>query len=380
MNKKPELDYVEWMLVGLGLMGLLACIAVFIPWDGYVLMLAAMVAVPLFAVWLIVFVVLPLAFLLLRYAKQRAPYAFEEAEGQIQRDWGVRDRYKAALVEAVLVEASGTPREGRQVSISPYHQAGKPKENPEWLAIHSVQVSGFDCAEREQQLAVLLAKQWHERQAVSAELQPLRCYWLGSRVAWQAFAKQMTQVRPTLQLPEQPDPWQGIDSLYSIIDQLQGAPVGTRILCAGCHSSPRHSGNGHPEKDEALLWLFGPEGKLFFSLDEWLVSASENLPSGAVQLPQLSTDHLPAQICVSLADCYLPRLFDRGWHNRARMNDAKVETLEDLPDMVSTTRAAWEVVRHGTPCAGSTRKSRGRPPVLGFIRPKLSKPDFSVGP
>ena len=136
MNKKPELDYVEWMLVGLGLMGLFACIAVFITWDGYVLMLAAMVAVPLFAVWLIVFVVLPLVFLLLRHAKQRAPYAFEEAEGQIQRDWGVRDQSKAALVEAVLVEATGTPREGRQVSVSPYHQPGKPKENPQSPPTH----------------------------------------------------------------------------------------------------------------------------------------------------------------------------------------------------------------------------------------------------
>ena len=143
-------------------------------------------------------------------------------------------------------------------------------------------------------------------------MQPLACYWQGSLATWQAFVEQMTKCFADVQLPEEPEPWQGIRSLDSIIDRLQGAPVEARILCAGCQSSPPGPESLLPAGEAALLWLLGPEGGVRFSRGEWFDAETEHLVTvaeRALQQGQLTAPpqcacrfpNLVCQVCLPMA-------------------------------------------------------------------------------
>ncbi|MCL5228281.1 hypothetical protein [Pseudomonas nunensis] len=297
--------------------------------------------------WLLALLLRVLYFRLSQHNAQ----CYAEAAEQVRQAWWQSHRQKAALVESVLVSAvASTPEHGLRL-FGPDHLPPEPQTIPEGRAIRLGHVFGSDVAERERNLAILLALQWHEQRVEHSVVQPLRCYWLGSLEAWQAFVEQMARCFAPLQLPEQPEPWQGIRSLDSIIDQLQGAPATARILCAGCQSLPYRQDSRLPAGEAAVLWLFGPEGGVRFSRGEWFSADTENLPAVAKRVLQQSELAAPAELCVSFSQPDLADLPVIGWNTRQHVQDANFGHLESLQAMVVQTLAAWYAEQHRVPCA-----------------------------
>lgn len=276
---------------------------------------------------------------------------YAEAAEQVRQAWWARHRQKAALVEAVLVGPGCSTPEHRQNLFNPDHQPPTPEKTPEGATIRLRQVFGADIAERERQLAMLLALQWQAQRTEPAALQPLSCYWQGSVAAWQAFVEQMAKSCPQVHLPEYPEPWQGMHSLDSIIDQLQGTPADARILCAGCHSSPIQRESPLPAGEAALLWLFGPQGGVRFSRGEWFAADAESLAAVAKRALQQSELEAPPQVCVSFSQPEVPDLSVIGWNTKQNVQDANFGALANLETMVVQTLAACYAQRHGRPCA-----------------------------
>lgn len=298
-------------------------------------------------VWLLALLLRILYFRLNRHNAE----SYRQATEQVSQAWWKHHRQTVGLVESVLVSAACTTHEDGQLLFTSDHQPPTPQAAHEGRAIHLVQVFGNDIGERERNLAILLALQWHQQRDEPSAVQPLRCYWQGSLPAWQAFVEQMALCSPLVQLPEQPEPWEGIRTLDTVIDQLQGAPAATRVLCAGCQSSPIQRDDHLPAGEAAVLWLFGPNGNVRFSRGEWFSANAEQLSAVAKRALRQRGLTTPTDVCVSFSQPDVPELPAAGWNIKQHVQDANFGALERLQAMVVQTLAAWYAEQHQVPCA-----------------------------
>ncbi|MCJ8207137.1 hypothetical protein [Pseudomonas sp. RGM2987] len=344
--------YSRWVAYGLGLLALLVGNIVAIvngdhsAGDG----MRSLIAIAGFAIALLAWM---LAFLLrvvyYRLSRHNARCYIQTAR-HIQQAWWARHRQKATLVESVLLGPGCQTPEHRQALFHPDHPPPIPEKKPGGMVLRLPQVLGDDLVERERQLARVLALQWRAQQAGPVVLQPLRCYWQGSLESWQAFVEQMATSCPQVELPERPEPWLGIRSLDSIIDQLQGAPSDARILCGGCQSSPPQRDGRLPAGEAALMWLFGPEQSVVFSRGEWF-DDSESLGWVAERAVQQSELSAPADVCMSFSQPDVPELPTILWNTKRNVQDRHFGAVANLEAMVVQTLAASYAQHHGVPCA-----------------------------
>lgn len=326
--------------------------------------LAAVAVVCALFVWLLA-LLLRLLYLRLNWHNAQC---YAETSTQVSQAWWKHHRENVALVEAVLVGAACTAPQHGQLLFGPDFQPPKPQEALEGSEIRLFQVFGGDVAERERNLATLLALQWHEQCAQLALVKPIRCYWQGSLDAWQAFVEQATLCFPQLQLPELPEFWQGIRSLDSVIDQLQSAPSDSRILCAGCQSSPSSKDCPLPAGEAALLWLLGPEGGVRVSRGEWFDADAERLATVAERALLQSELTAPTPICVSFSQPNMPDLTASAWKTKQHVQDLNFGALENLQAMVVLTLAAWYVDLNRVPCAWLANDPH-HTLALGIVKP-----------
>lgn len=217
-------NYKRWLVNGAALLGLVFVGADLLESveDGSSNWSILRFLLDVFTVWgvMIGVAVLWLLALLLRVLYYRFNWHIARyhanAATRVQHTWWTHHRQKVGLIESVLLGAACSSPEHRQSLFSPEHQPPVPEETPEGPAIRLLQVLGRDVAERERHLATLLALQWNEQRTEPDVVQPVCCYWQGSLDAWQAFVEQMRQCCPQIQLPEQPEPWQGMQSLDAI--------------------------------------------------------------------------------------------------------------------------------------------------------------------
>ncbi|NWE05154.1 hypothetical protein HX832_30920 [Pseudomonas sp. IPO3749] len=336
--------YSRWLTSGLVLLVIWAGLSVvFRPFIESRLAMTSLACV--FLVWLLALLLRVLYFRLNRHTAQH----YHEAAEQVRLAWWQHHRQKVGLVESVLVSPTCTkPEHGLRLFNSDYPPP-MPQKTPEGRTLYLRQVFGSDVAGRERNMAILLAQQWNEQREEHSFVQPLRCYWLGSQAAWQAFVQQVALSTGRVQLPEQPETWEGIRSLDSVIDQLQGAATTARILCAGCQSSPVESEGQSPSGEAALLWLFGPEGGVRFTRGEWFSADTEPLSRVAERALQQSDLTTPAELCVSFAQPNIAELSAIDW--KTKPQDANFGTLDRLQAMVAQTLAAWYAQEHQVPCA-----------------------------
>lgn len=276
---------------------------------------------------------------------------YADATEQVRQAWWMRHRQKIALVESVLVSAACNKPEQVHMLFGPDHQPPTPQETGKGRAIRLLQVLASDAGARERELAVMLALQWQAQSTERCALEPVCCYWQGTQTAWQAFVEQMAACCEQVRLPEHPEPWQGIRSLDTIIDRLQGAPAGARVLCAGCHSSPTEPDSRLPAGEAAVLWLLGRQGGVRFSRGEWFSAEDEQLATVAERALQQSELEGPTTVCVSFSQPHVDDLAVTGWNTRQNVQDANFGALANLEAMVAQTLAAWHTEQHGGPCA-----------------------------
>ena len=297
--------------------------------------------------WTLVFLLRVLAY---RFNRHNAQTYHEGADHQ-RRVWWRQHRQTVALVESVLVSAACSRPEQVGALLDPDFQPPAAADSSDGATIRLLQVFGDSVAERERELAVLLALQWEAQAETPRKLQPLRCYWQGSPAAWRAFAGQMTQRCPDVFLPDEPEPWQGIRSLDAIIDLLQSAPQGARVLCAGCHCIQAEQDSPLPAGEAAVLWLLGATGGATFSRGEWLAVHTEHIADVAQRALEQSELEAPAKACLSFTQPDQPDVSSIGWNTRQHLQDANFGALGPLAPMVLQTLAAWQAEQQGVPCA-----------------------------
>jgi hypothetical protein len=315
--------------------------------DFFELRIIVIVALGVLCLWLLAFLVRVLCYRLDRHNA----YCYGVNAQQLEQGWWTRHRQTVALAESVLLGATCRSAEQKQTLFSPDHTKPTPEQTDDGLSIRVPQVFGKDVAEREAQLAALLALQWHEQRLELPVVQPLRCYWQGTPAAWNVFAEQVTKLWPTMQLPERPDVWQGIGSLDAIIDQLHGAPADSRILCAGCQSSPIQQESRLPAGEAAVLWVLGKQKGVRIARGEWLAGDVESLASVAERVLRQSELEVPGPTCVSFSQPDVPDLSTIGWNLRQHLQDANFGALGNLESMVLLTLAAWYAEGNSKPCA-----------------------------
>ena len=358
-------DFPWWYAIGAGLFVLACAGAMQLDYGSiYDPIFQFLLIASVSASWLLVFLLRVLLYRLNRHNAQ----CYAETSQQIQQAWWVRHRQTVALVEAVLVGGGSSDPEHRQALFSADHQPPAPAMTPDGATVRLLQVFGDEVVERERQLAKLLVLQWQAQRPEPGPLQPLACYWQGSLSAWQAFVEQMGKTFAQVQLPEQPESWQGIDSLDSIIDRMQGAPADARILCAGCQSSSARPDSRLPAGETAVLWLFSQEGGARFSRGEWFDADTELLPTVAERVVQQSEITSPPQVCVSFSQPDVPSLSPHGWSTKQNVQDANFGELEGLQAMVVQTLAAWYVEQHQVPCAWLANDPH-HTLALGIVKP-----------
>lgn len=264
--------------------------------------------------------------------------------------WWRQHRQCAGLLKAVLVSPACSRPEQVTALLALDNEPLAQAKDDQNRAIRLPQVIASEPGVRECELAVLLALQWRAGLPAAQAIRLLRCFWQGSPAAWQAFRQQVLVCFPEALLPEEAEPWHGLDSLGVVIDHLQQVPADARILCAGSHCSVSDGTPGLPAGEAAVLWLLAPRGPLRLSRGEWYCAQADSLAAVAERAQQQSGLDSPVQACVSFAqgEHLDPTLL--GWNLKQRRLDMHFGALGGLQAMVVQTLAAWYASQHGTPC------------------------------
>lgn len=373
LNEMPEIPpplvkspcYWCWLMSAIVLVILLK---VFLPWKGYEAMISLPISIGVLGLWLAIFIVRLLIHWLFRWNEKNEAIIYQ----QQLKNWWAHHRRKAALVETVLLAPACRTRAQRQALFSPDHKPLNVTQTPEGAVLRMPGILATNSVERECELARQLVVNWRTQRGEFAVLQPMQFYWQGSPQAWQALVDQMAITYPQVSLPAQPELWQGVDSLGSIIDQLHDAPADARILCAGCQSSAAAQDSKSPAGEAALLWMLGREGDVRLSRGEWYVVGVEDLAEVAGRALQQSELATPADTCVSFFHTHVPDLSAIGWNARHHLLDAQFGDLAGLAPMVVQTLAATCAHHQQAPCAWLTSDPHYAL-ALGIVHPEADQ-------
>lgn len=337
--------YARWFGVGATLLAVLSSLGALLrntlePESLGVIILGVM------ALWLLALLSRVLYY---RFNHHNAQFYQQTSDG-VCAAWWVRHRQQVALVESVLLGAGcSTPAQAAGL-FSPEHRAPQPTPSPCGPTLYLPQLLTPPGVMREQRLASLLGAQWLAERSDTSAVHPLCCYWYGTQAGWQAFVDQVAQSEALIQLPHTPRAWVGMKSLDSIIDQLQDAPQGARILCGGCHTTSPDPDSPLPAGEAAALWLLGRHGDTRLFRGEGL-EAGETLPSvGQRAMLQAALEARPEH-CVSFHQREHPDIATLGWNAGQSLQDANFGDLGLFESVVAQTLAAWSAARLGKPVA-----------------------------
>jgi hypothetical protein len=303
-----------------------------------------------------------------RAATHNAQLYYHEVK-MVEQQWWERHRQYVALTEAVLIGPAGTTLTQWQRLINRDHRQPEVRNEAGGKALRLLQSFTPNRAEREVQLAKTLVLQWQEQHEGGLSITPLRCYWLGSPEAWQAFSSQMAASLPHVTLPRDPVIWRGEASLSEIIDDLSQLPPETVVLCAGCRSVPAEHQNRIPAGEAAVLWRLGQTGSVQFSRGEVFdPSPDENIVTVAQRALAQSELTQPPDACFLFSQPNIPDLNDIGWNVTQHVQDLNWGELAEIESMVALTLAAFFAQHHAVPC-GWLARDPNHTLALGIVKP-----------
>ncbi|MCW7547309.1 hypothetical protein OO184_04960, partial [Photorhabdus sp. APURE] len=264
--------FKRWLGVGAGLVLLTSNIVALIrPEVGDISALYALIP-GLAALWLLC---LLFRVLFYRFARHNA-WTYEQQVERVQQQWWRKHCQQIALVDYVLVGPLGSTPDVWLKVINQLHCRPKPIREKSGLAVRLSCSFVSDIEQREIQLAKMVVNKWQGQRQEPLKCTPLRCYWLGSAAAWQGFATQMAERFPDVELPEQPQPWLGLDTLDEMIDLLNTTKdKQATILCAGCQCVDSEAESALPAGEAAFIWLLKKQGNVCFTRGEFFCSQSD---------------------------------------------------------------------------------------------------------
>lgn len=294
---------------------------------------------------------------------------YQRLVDQQQQQWWAQHCQTFALQETVLLGPAGSERNAWLALLQHRHRLPPVREEPGGKALRVAQILSTAPAERERQLARLLALQWQKQrdQRVLPVLQ--QCYWAGSLDAWRAFCSQLSQQYPSCELPTEPLPWQGEETLSAIAEAVNTGPETQSILVAGCCSMPAEGTISAPAGEAAVLWLIGRSGTVAVSRGE-IFSPGQQETVSAVCQRALRQGGLkqPPETCMLFSQPQSLELTQCGWNMTHHLQDANWGNVGPLAPLVTLTLAALWADTQRQPC-GWLAADPQYPLVLGVINP-----------
>ena len=224
-----------------------------------------------------------------------------------------------------------------------------------------------DSQEREQQLVRALVMQWKTTsrempQAIS------RCFFLGDAAVWSAFRAQMHDAFPEVNLPDQPEPWEGEATLARLTALLR-EDAKSQHLVVGCVSCPASPDSLLPAGESAALWLVGADAPVVMPRGEFYdASASDplrNICERAVTQCELDED--PAT-CILFSHPQIPQVNECGWNTTHNLQDNYWGIPGSMEPLIVISLAALYAQNEAQPCGWISTDPR-HTLALGIVKP-----------
>lgn len=185
-----------------------------------------------------------------------------------QQQWWAEHRQPIGLQEGLLLGPMGKTTTDWLRVLSRHQRPPEEENEGGGRALRAPYLSVSEAIAREKRLAELLVMEWQRQRSERTLTPPLRCYWQGTELAWQAFRAQMTLTVAQMTLPSRPYAWRGEASLAEIAHALAEADPHDTVLIAGCQVVVAQTGAVQPAGESAVLWLAGRDGPVHLTVGE----------------------------------------------------------------------------------------------------------------
>lgn len=287
-----------------------------------------------------------------------------------QQQWWAAHRQPLWLKEGLLLGPAGTRSVDWLRVLNREQRPPEEKKEGGGSALRLPQISVMDPTVREKRLAELLVIEWQKQRGEKILTPPLRCYWQGADITWQAFRAQMALAFPDIALPARPEPWQGEASLAEIAGELAGAKPDDTILIGGCQVIAAQSGTERPAGESAALWLAGLNGPVQLTRGETFSPEQGDilLTVFARALEQSELDE-PPEACTLFSRPGLEVLANNGWDVSQHLQDANWGEIGDMETLIVLSLAAIYAAHHQQPCGWIARDP------MNILATGIVKPD-----
>ena len=286
-----------------------------------------------------------------------------------QQQWWAAHRQPLWLKEGLLLGPAGTRAVDWLRVLNREQRPPEEKKAGDGSVLRLPQISVMDPIAREKQLAERLVIEWQKQRGEKKLTSPLRCYWQGADITWQAFRAQMAIAFPDTALPARPEPWQGEASLAEIAGDLSGAKPDDTILIAGCQVIAAQSGTERPAGESAALWLAGLSGPVQLTRGETFSPEQGDLLL-TVFARSLEQSELkdPPEACMLFSRPGLAALGSTGWDVNQHLQDTNWGDVGDMELLIVLSLAAIYAAHNQQPCGWIARDPINTL-VTGIVKP-----------
>ncbi|PQQ23658.1 hypothetical protein C6H64_22465 [Photorhabdus luminescens] len=345
--------FKRWLGAGAGLVLLVSNIVALIrPEVGDISALYALIP-GLAALWLLC---LLFRWLFYRFARHNA-WIYQQQVEWVQQQWWRKHRQQISLVDYVLVGPLGSTPDVWLKVINQLHSRPKPIREKSGQAVRLSCSPVSDIEQQEIQLAKMAVNKWQGQRQEPLKCIPLHCYWMGSAAAWQGFVAQMAERFPDVELPEQPQPWLGIDTLDEMVDLLNTTKdQHATILCAGCQCVDSEAESALPAGEAAFIWLLKKQGNVCFTRGEFFCSQSDEKVVDVAARTLVQADiSQPPETCFLFSQPDTSSLEQLGWNITQHQQDLNWGNIGGMEAVVVQTLAAISAENTGQPCGWLAR-------------------------
>jgi hypothetical protein len=273
-----------------------------------------------------------------------------------RQQWWAQHRQPFWLKEGVLLGPAGTRSVDWLRVLNREQRPPEEKKEGGGSVLRLPQISAMDPTAREKRLAELLVIEWQKQRSEKKLTPPLRCYWQGADITWQAFRAQMAIAFPEIALPARPEPWRGEATLAEIASELAEAKPDDTMLIAGCQMVPALPGTTRPAGESAALWLAGRNGPVQLTRGETFSPEQGDilLTVFARALDQSELKDPPGA-CTLFSRPDIEALASSGWDVSQYLQDANWGNIGDMDALIVISLAAIYAAHHQQPCGWIAR-------------------------
>lgn len=248
-----------------------------------------------------------------------------------QQQWWAEHRQPIGLQEGLLLGPMGKTTTDWLRVLSRHQRPPEEENEGGGRALRAPYLSVSEAIAREKRLAELLVMEWQRQRSERTLTPPLRCYWQGTELAWQAFRAQMTLTVAQMTLPSRPDAWRGEASLAEIAHALAEADPHDTVLIAGCQVVVAQPGAVQPAGESAVLWLAGRDGPVHLTRGKPIAQKKGGPDCCSRSCAGAERTERPPEACALF--------FSRDW-KRWRTADGILTCIARMP--VGETSARWK--------------------------------------